>query len=119
LAVVELHQPARGLLEASRGAQHQAALEAGGGHGHLPAGALLTEAVLHRHPDVVEEDLGEGRAGRRAAGIGRTVTPSAFSGTRMKVRPRWRSEAGSVRNMPKHQSAHTARVDQVFWPLIT
>ena len=53
-----------------------------------------------------------------SCGMGRTVMPGVFRGTRMKVSPRWRSESGSVRNMPNNQSAHTARVDQVFWPLI-
>ena len=37
--------------------------------------------------------------------IGRTVTPSARSGISTKVRPRWRSESGSVRTRPNIQSA--------------
>ncbi len=37
--------------------------------------------------------------------IGRTVTPGRSSGIRMNVRPRWRWDSGSVRKMPKHQSA--------------
>ena len=51
--------------------------------------------------------------------IGRTVTPGESSGTRMNVSPRWRSDSGSVRKIPKHQSAHTARDAQIFWPLST
>jgi hypothetical protein len=57
---VQVHQLARGALEARRRAQQQAALEAGGGHRHVPALPFVTDAVLHRHLDVVEEDLGEG-----------------------------------------------------------
>ena len=42
--------------------------------------------------------------------------PGVSSGTRMKVRPRWRSAAGSVRKMPNSQSANAPREHQVFWP---
>ena len=44
---------------AGRGAQGEAALAAGGGHGHRPAGAHLAEHLVVGHLDVVEEDLGE------------------------------------------------------------
>ena len=51
-----------------------------------------------------------------ATRMGRMVMPSASSGNRTKDRPRWRFDSGSVRKMPKLQSANTAREDQVFWP---
>lgn len=28
----------------------------------------------------------------------------------------WRCDSGSVRKMPKHQSAHSARLARIFWP---
>ncbi|MCY1222161.1 hypothetical protein D9M72_342420 [compost metagenome] len=59
VGLVQPDQRAGGLLEAGGRTQHQAALEAGSGHGHLPAGAFRSQAVFHRHAHVVEEDLGE------------------------------------------------------------
>ena len=40
-------------------------------------------------------------------------------GTSRKLRPRWRSEAGSVRATTKHQWATWASDVQIFWPLMT
>ena len=51
--------------------------------------------------------------------MGRTVTPSAFIGTRMKLSPRWRSAVGSVRNNPNIQSANAPREHHVFCPSST
>jgi hypothetical protein len=51
--------------------------------------------------------------------MGRTVTPGWRNGIRRNVRPRCRSASGSVRNSPKHQSAHTARLAHTFCPVTT
>jgi hypothetical protein len=103
-------------LEARRRAQQQAALEAGGGHRHVPALPFVADAVVHRHLDVVEEHLGEGllavEGDDRADGHARRIQRH-----QQVDRPWWRLEPGSLRNRPNSQSAKMARVDQVFWPL--
>ncbi len=57
--IEELDEPGRRLGVAGRAAQAQPALAARGGHGHRPAGALVTEHLAVGHLDAVEEDLGE------------------------------------------------------------
>ena len=83
----------------------------------MPALAIIAEPVGDGDTDIVEEDLGEDQLAVHPRDR-RRVTPGASSGNRIRLMPLWRSLPGS-RNSPKAQSANTARVDQIFWPLRT
>src|SRR3546814_7333871 len=61
MTTIQVDEVARGLLEARRRTQHQAALETGRRHCDAPAGTFVAETILDRHTHVIEEDFGEAR----------------------------------------------------------
>ena len=109
------------LLEpAVAGGGRRAALEAEGGHGHLPAVVDAADHVLLRAAGVGEEHLVELGGRRRSAGSCAPRSPACFIGHE-QVGDARRASARRDRCGPARRCSRRLKpwVVQIFWPLMT
>ena len=118
VGAIQLDQLLGGGLETRRRAQQQATLETGGGHRHMPALALVTDAVGHRHAHIVEEDFGE-----RILAVERLNRADGHAGSIQRHHQETQAVVPAGRRIAAEQAeGHVGEAGAgrpVFWPLST